>query len=148
MGKIMRLVKSENKVEYIRSEIVLSNHAFATRIGGVSTEAHTASLNLAFGRGDGRQTVLENLRLFAEAVGFDFTRTVSVSQIHSSDVKYIGAPCAGQGYIINEEFERATKGNTQLLYSIGWYLSTVLRKKRERDEKTASDGELMWHSAD
>ena len=104
MGKIMRLVKSENKVEYIRSEIVLSNHAFATRIGGVSTEAHTASLNLAFGRGDGRQTVLENLRLFAEAVGFDFTRTVSVSQIHSSDVKYIGAPCAGQGYIINEEF--------------------------------------------
>ncbi len=101
----MRLIKSENQVEYIRAELLCSNHAFSTRIGGVSALPHTASLNLAFGRGDERETVLENLSLFAEAVGFDEGRLVSVRQIHSADVRYVDESLAGQGYIIKEAFE-------------------------------------------
>ena len=101
----MRLIKSENKVEYLCSGLLCSKHAFSTRVGGVSIQSHTASLNLAFGRGDERETVLENLRLFAEAVGIDYRRLVSVRQIHSADVRYVDESHAGQGYIIKEAFE-------------------------------------------
>ena len=35
-------------------------HGFSTRHGGVSTCEHTASMNLAFGRGDDDETVIKN----------------------------------------------------------------------------------------
>lgn len=101
----MRIFRTDSGVEYLRSENITSKHAFSTRIGGVSTLAHTASLNLAFGRGDEKDTVLENLRIFAEAVGFAEERLVSVRQIHSADVRFVDESHAGQGYIIKENFE-------------------------------------------
>ncbi|MBO5416444.1 MAG: peptidoglycan editing factor PgeF [Clostridia bacterium] len=101
----MQIFRAENRVEFIRSENITSIHAFSTRVGGVSELPHTSSLNLAFGRGDERDTVLENLSLFAAAVGFDAERLVSVHQIHSADVRLVDGSHAGQGYIINEAFE-------------------------------------------
>lgn len=101
----MKLVKAENQIEFLCSEKIESIHAFSTRVGGVSELTHTASLNLAFGRGDERDTVLKNLSLFASAVGFDAEKLVSVHQIHSADVRLVDKSHAGQGYIIKEDFE-------------------------------------------
>lgn len=95
---MFRLVKSENGVEYLISDIIPCKHGFSTRTGGISALPHTSSLNLAFGRGDREETVLGNLKLFAEAVGFDAKRTVSTSQIHSADVRIMGETDAGMGY--------------------------------------------------
>lgn len=90
---------------FIKSEILRSPHAFATRRGGVSENAHTRSLNLAFGRGDEDEIVLENLEAFASAVGFDAKSVISVPQIHSDKIFKVGKSDAGKGYYIREGIE-------------------------------------------
>lgn len=95
----MRRIVAQNGVVYYRSELIPCLHGFSSRIGGVSEQTHTASLNLAFGRGDSRETVLENLFRFGEAVGFDVDRVISVNQIHSVKIRTVSAPDAGEGYL-------------------------------------------------
>ncbi len=58
-------------------------HGFSTRLGGVS-EGAFASLN--FGAGDERAHVAENVRRFAEAVGFDAEALRQVDQVHGARV--------------------------------------------------------------
>ena len=94
----MERIVAENNVVYYRSEIIPCVHGFSTRLGGVGRLSHTESLNLAFGRGDGRDTVIENLRRFADAVGFRAESTVSVDQVHSDGIRYITAEHLGEGY--------------------------------------------------
>lgn len=90
---------------FIKSKILRSPHAFATRRGGVSEKEHTKSLNLAFGRGDDDETVLKNLEIFANAVGFDSKSIVSVPQIHSDTIFKVGRADRGKGYFIREGVE-------------------------------------------
>ena len=90
--------RAANSVEYLTSNILRSRHAFATRIGGVSTNSHTSSLNLAFNRGDERNIVLDNLSLFAEAVGIDPQSVISLPQIHSATVLDVDNTMCGLGY--------------------------------------------------
>ncbi len=92
------LVHAVNGVEYMHSDIIPTRHGFSTRVGGVSTEKHTESLNLSFGRGDDDETVMRNLKLFAEAVGVDAKSVVSRKQIHSSKVVYADETMCGEGY--------------------------------------------------
>lgn len=92
-------------VSYMVSDILKSRHAFSTRLGGVSQEPHTASLNLAFGRGDAREVVLENLERFAGAVGFDPRGVVSVPQIHGNTVHTVDGVHRGMGYDMQAAFE-------------------------------------------
>ncbi len=87
---------------FVKSTLLRSPHAFATRNGGVSTLEHTKSLNLAFGRGDERETVLENLKIFANEVGFEPERVVSYPQIHSDMVYKVEKANAGEGYFRTE----------------------------------------------
>ena len=87
-----------NGVTYLTSDALLSRHAFSTRKGGVSTLPHTSSLNLAFGRGDERATVLQNLSLFAAAVGVDPASVVSVPQVHGNRVHVLDTRHRGMGY--------------------------------------------------
>ena len=94
----MKLINAKNGVKYLVSEILQSPHAFATRVGGVSASAHTSALNLAFGRGDSDGTVIANLRLFAEAAGFEAESVISLPQIHSDTVLTVGKPDGGEGY--------------------------------------------------
>lgn len=84
-------------VRYLVSDMLRSTHAFSTRIGGVSTCEHTSSLNLAFGLGDTRKTVLENIRIFSDAAGFDRNALISVPQVHSSEVLTVRPEHAGAG---------------------------------------------------
>ncbi len=99
------LITAENGVKYLKSDIIPVPHGFATRIGGVSREAHTASLNLAFGRGDERETVMENLRLFADAVGVMPESVVSRHQIHSARVVLADEKMRGEGYFVDTDAE-------------------------------------------
>lgn len=101
----MKLVYAENGVAYLKSEIITSAHGFSTRIGGKSDLTHTFSLNLAFGRGDEKETVLENLSLFADAVGIDASGVCSVPQIHSIRVVRVDASHRGYGYYKESDFE-------------------------------------------
>lgn len=101
----MRTKCCEGGVELVVSDKLISAHAFSTRLGGVSEEAHTASLNLAFGRGDDRDTVLENLRIFSNAVGFEPSKLISVTQIHSAQVRIVDEGQAGEGYFREDSFE-------------------------------------------
>lgn len=90
---------------FVKSNILRTPHAFATRRGGVSENEHTKSLNLAFGRGDDNEIVLKNLEIFAQKVGFDAKSIVSLPQIHSDRIFSVGADMRGQGYFIREEIE-------------------------------------------
>ena len=98
------IIKEVNGVKFIVSEVLRSPHAFSTRVGGVSEQSHTSSLNLAFGRGDEDTTVLENLGKFAHAVGFLPENIVSVAQIHSADVRAVGGEQRGLGYFREADF--------------------------------------------
>jgi len=84
-------------ISYYESQKLGCTNAFFTRNGGVS-EGSTASLNLAFGRGDSRETVLENLALCAKAMGFDAESVVSCPQIHSADILTVDETHRGLGY--------------------------------------------------
>lgn len=111
---MFRPVRAENGVVFYKSDMLLDViHGFSTRMGGVSRLEHTACLNLAFGRGDEDETVLKNTELFADAVGFDAKRLVSVPQIHSSRIFtvtedmlgegiYKKAAAEGDGYVITQ----------------------------------------------
>ena len=90
--------RAVNSVEYVTSDIIKSRHAFSTRVGGVSTHAHTSALNLAFKRGDEDEVVIENLKRFGDAVGFDPKSVVSLPQIHSADVIEVDVSMRGEGY--------------------------------------------------
>ncbi len=96
----MKEIKHENGVVYYTSERINFPHAFATRLGGVSEHEHTRSLNLAFGRGDEDDTVIENLRRFSQAVGIRAQSVVSLPQIHSNKVIYVSRDMCGEGYFI------------------------------------------------
>lgn len=90
---------------FIKSKIIRSPHAFATRRGGVSECEYTKSLNLAFGRGDDDETVLKNLQIFSDAVGFDPKSVVSLPQIHSDNVFKVGKDDCGKGYFVRDGIE-------------------------------------------
>ena len=87
---------------FVKSDILCSPHAFSTRLGGVSTKAHTSSLNLAFDRGDDDEAVLENLGIFAKSVGFDAHSVVSLPQIHSDIIYTVTCDDRGKGYYVRE----------------------------------------------
>ena len=90
---------------FTKSDILRSPHAFSTRLGGISSHEHTSSLNLAFGRGDGDEVVLQNLKIFAEKVGFDSHGIVSLPQIHSDKIFTVTSQNRGEGYYIREHID-------------------------------------------
>ncbi len=97
------LITAHNGVKYYRSTLIKSKHGFSTRVGGVSALAHTSSLNLAFGRGDGDETVLQNIKLFCDAVGIRARDVISHPQIHSSRVMHVDTANRGEGYFIKND---------------------------------------------
>ena len=92
-------------VRYLASDLLASPHAFSTRLGGGSRLPHTATLNLAFGRGDEREVVLDNLARFGGAVGFNPESVVSVPQVHGHTVHTVDRRHRGMGYGIAADFE-------------------------------------------
>ena len=81
-----------------RSKKLTSPHAFSTRAGGVSSLDSTKYLNLGFGRGDDDDVVMKNLKIFANAAGFDKDTIVSLPQVHSTEVLTVDKSFCGMGY--------------------------------------------------
>lgn len=98
----MKRVVAPNGVVYYRSEIIPCIHGFSTRIGGISKLPHTKSLNLGVDRGDGKETVIKNLGLFSDALGIYADSIISVSQIHSSNIRVVDAKNRGEGFYTDE----------------------------------------------
>lgn len=94
------IITAANGVKYLKSTAIPYRHGFATRVGGVSKEAHTGSLNLAFDRGDDKETVLRNLELFSEAIGIEADSVISLGQIHSTRVLTVDKGSRGLGYYV------------------------------------------------
>lgn len=71
-------------------------NGFSTRLGGVS-DGIFKSMNLSFQRGDQYENVLENHRLFAEAVGYNHMNSVFSDQIHETSIAHVTAADRGHG---------------------------------------------------
>lgn len=95
---------SSSGVVYFYSDRIPARHGFASRLGGVSANIHTSSLNQAEGRGDSDEIVAENRRRFLDSLGLDPDSLVSLSQIHSSRVIY--APRSVDG--VSADIERGS----------------------------------------
>lgn len=78
------------------SEISFVNHAFSTRLGGVSQGEFT-SMNTAFNRGDNPEHVTENYKRFCRSAGFDFDSLVASAQDHHTFVRAVTAADRGVG---------------------------------------------------
>ena len=78
------------------SEIKFINHAFSTRLGGVS-EGEFTSMNLAFNRGDNPQNVTENYKRICKSAGFDFDSLTASAQDHNTFVRAVTSENKGVG---------------------------------------------------
>ena len=86
-----RFVLADNGVLYITFDLFSRaglTHGFSTRVGGVSSGIYK-SMNLSFNRGDDEACVVENHKRFAEAVGYDYEKTVMSDQIHKTDIAHV-----------------------------------------------------------
>lgn len=78
------------------SEINFINHAFSTRLGGVS-EGEFTSMNMAFNRGDNPESVTENYKRICKSAGFDFDSLRASAQDHNTFVRAVTSENKGVG---------------------------------------------------
>ncbi len=98
-SKVMSLNNTDT-VPYLTynslSEISFINHAFSTRLGGVS-QGEFSSMNMAFNRGDKPESVTENYKRFCKSAGFDYESLVASSQDHNIFVRKVTSAQRGIG---------------------------------------------------
>ena len=80
------------------------NHAFSTRIGGVSSDEFT-SMNLGWSRGDKEENVAKNYRRFCDAVGVEYETLVASKQDHGDYVLRVNRDDLGLGISKNHTIE-------------------------------------------
>lgn len=78
------------------SEIKFINHAFSTRLGGVS-KGEFSSMNLAFNRGDNPESVTENYKRLCKSAGFEFESLTASAQDHHTFVRAVTRENRGVG---------------------------------------------------
>lgn len=71
-------------------------HAFSTKIGGIS-QNEFSSMNLGFNRGDPKENVIKNYRIFCDAVGFNYDSLVASSQDHNTNIRIVNSKDKGIG---------------------------------------------------
>lgn len=93
-------LNSPDSVPYLTynslSEIKFINHAFSTRLGGVS-EGEFTSMNMAFNRGDNPENVTENYKRICKSAGFDFDSLTASAQDHNTFVRAVTSENKGVG---------------------------------------------------
>lgn len=93
-------LNSPDSVPYLTynslSEINFINHAFSTRLGGVS-EGEFTSMNMAFNRGDNPENVTENYKRICKSAGFDFDSLTASAQDHNTFVRAVTSENKGVG---------------------------------------------------
>ncbi len=73
-------------------------HGMSTRIGGVS-KGYLGTMNLSYTRGDDRENVDENHRIFAETLGYDEKRLVFSDQVHQTTIRKVTETDCGKGIV-------------------------------------------------
>lgn len=95
-------ITAQNGVVFYKNKMLeqvdFINHAFSTRIGGVSRNAYT-SLNLGVNTPDEEQAVLQNYRLFSEAIEIDLDTFVLSNQVHDDKIKIATSADCGKGVL-------------------------------------------------
>ncbi len=91
------------------SEIKFINHAFSTRLGGVS-EGEFTSMNMAFNRGDNPDAVTENYRRICESAGFEFDSLTASAQDHHTFVRAVTRENRGVAIALAHAGWRGTVG--------------------------------------
>ncbi len=90
------------EVEYLTFPLLSAQqgitHGFSTRKGGVSRDIY-ASMNLSFTRGDEEQSVQENFRRMAAALGTDVQHMVCTFQTHTTNIRRVYATDGGRGIV-------------------------------------------------
>ncbi len=89
--------KEFEKIDFI-------NHAFSTRLGGVSSGEFT-SMNMSFGRGDNDENVHENYRRLCAAIGTEYYNLVASSQDHNTFVRRVTKSERGIGIYRPKDME-------------------------------------------
>jgi len=103
-------IELKSNIIYLTSSNIAVPHGFSTRHGGISSLPHTATMNLAYGRGDDEATVKENMRIFCTALGIDSDTVVSAKQIHSTEVMVVTPENAGLEGVECDGFVTRDKG--------------------------------------
>ena len=85
------------------TETGLVNHAFSTRLGGVS-QGDFATMNFSFTRGDQKEAVLENYSRMARALSVERDRMVLTWQTHTTNVRRVTAEDAGKGIVRERDY--------------------------------------------
>ncbi len=98
-SKTMKL-NNPDKVPYLTynslEEINFIKHGFSTRLGGVS-EGIFSTMNLAFNRGDNKDSVVENYKRLCGSIGLDFNTLVASAQDHHTFVRVVTSKDYGVG---------------------------------------------------
>ncbi len=101
-----------NKVGYLTFKMLENyeciNHAFSTRLGGVSSNEFE-SMNLCFYMGDLDSNVVKNYKIFCSAAGFDYNSLVASRQKHGTNIIKVGINDRGKG-IYKEQYEESADG--------------------------------------
>lgn len=102
------VVTAQNGVPVIRFPLLLSEtfveHAFSTRIGGVSTGIYE-SMNLSFNLDDKPENVSENFKRMAQAVNTVSENMVYSKQTHTINVLRADKCHAGMGVVRERDFD-------------------------------------------
>lgn len=105
-SKIMNL-RINDAVAYLTfkklEEYKFINHAFSTRLGGVS-KGYLKSMNLSLKKGDLKENVFENYNTFCEAAGFDYNSLVIPSLVHGNKVEIASKDNKGSGILRESDF--------------------------------------------
>jgi hypothetical protein len=101
---MFKLLKSKALQYYIIEEFQqtgLVNHAFSTRLGGVS-EGSFESLNLGLHTGDDKEEVLKNRSIICNELNMNSSQIVAGEQIHSDQIKVVTKEDQGKGALSYE----------------------------------------------
>lgn len=106
LSKTMKIIKNDN-VKYLNFNIFKEYESLiavhSTRVGGIS-EGIFGSMNLGFSRGDKIEHVLENYKLFSNAIGVSFERMVLSDQWHHTNILRVDESHLGMGIIKKREY--------------------------------------------
>ncbi len=86
------------------SEIDFINHAFSTKLGGVS-KGEFCSMNMAFNRGDNPDNVTENYKRICKSAGFEFESLTASAQDHHTFVRAVTKENCGVGIYKPKDIE-------------------------------------------
>lgn len=84
-------------------ETEMVRHAFSTRMGGVS-EGPYATMNFSFTRGDNPESVRENYRRMADALGVKKEQMVLTWQTHTTNVRRVTEEDMGKGVVKDRDY--------------------------------------------